>query len=214
MNEMPMLDPSDMDVNAGFLCFSMHWRPNPDHPDPDMPGQKLSMFSYIPVPLENTCLCGSGKTYRTCCQPKRYWDPVCPNPHLDGYSLVVPQSAQFHPVDGSALRNQLMDDARLFCVADDQESGFWIFSGDPPVEDKYGILCLGDVELKQNHTLLISAMSDLRMQMLLKVIKEIAGDCLGVPEIAHDRVEAMEKRRERTVLLRAKSESRRKRRKK
>ena len=37
-----------VDPQEGVLCLSMHWRPNPDDPDPEMPGQKLSMSLYIP----------------------------------------------------------------------------------------------------------------------------------------------------------------------
>jgi len=28
------------------MCISMHWRPNPHNPDPDMPGQKMSIAAY------------------------------------------------------------------------------------------------------------------------------------------------------------------------
>ncbi len=117
-------DLSRVDPDGGFLCLSTHWRANPADPDPDMPGQKQSMLTYIPLQPHDTCLCGSGKAYSTCCQPKRDWHPVCPNPDMEGYSLSAPQSATFHPVDGVTLREQLTKDTRLYCVDDGVDSGF------------------------------------------------------------------------------------------
>ena len=86
-----------------------------------------------------------------------------------------------------------MGDARLRCVDRSPESSFWLLWGDPPVEDQYGILCFGDIELKQNHTLVVSAMSDLRMRVLLDVLGEIAGDCLGEPLMSRDSALGIEK---------------------
>ena len=188
-----MPDPPHFDPDGGFLCHSVHWRPNPDDPDPEMPGQKVSMAGFIPVRPEDACLCGSGNTYRICCQPKRYWHPICLNPDAEGYSLLAPQSARFHPVDGTALRDRLTEDTRWVCVEDRPKKSFWIFWGDPALEDPYGILCFGDLEIKQNRTLLVTAMSDLRMRILLQSLKEIFGDRLGVPEITHDQAEVVGK---------------------
>ena len=50
-----------------------------------MPGQKLSMLTYIPLQPHDTCLCGSSQAYSTCCQPKRDWYPVCPNLDMESY---------------------------------------------------------------------------------------------------------------------------------
>jgi hypothetical protein len=189
-----VLDPSKLDLNGGFLCLSSHWRPNPNDPNPDMPGQKLSMSSYIPVRADDACLCGSGKTFNSCCQQKNYWHPVCLNPDGKSYSLMDLQSEKFHPVDGTTLREQLMNDIRLYCVEDGIKRSFWIYWGDPALEDQYGILCFGDIELKQNRTLLITAMSDLRMQILLNLVREIAGEQLGSPKIIHDKIQLFDKR--------------------
>jgi len=35
--------------NNGFLCLSTYWQPDPEAADPEMPGRKLTMTSYIPV---------------------------------------------------------------------------------------------------------------------------------------------------------------------
>jgi hypothetical protein len=182
-----------IDPDAGFLCMTSHWRPNPQDPDPDMPGEKLSISSYIPVLPMEPCLCGSGKPYRDCCQRQRLWHPVCPNPGLRGYSLVAPQTATFHRVDGPAVRERLMADKRLRHVVESFASSFWILWGDPPLEDQYGILCFGDIELKQNRTLLVTAISDLRMRVLLDLLQEIAGDHLGKPRMKRDPVLVIDK---------------------
>ena len=187
------IDISKLNLNAGFLCFSTHWQPNPKDSNPNRPGQKMTMYSYIPLRSTDICLCGSGKIYSACCQTKRYWHPVCPNPGMKSYSLLVPQSATFSPVDGDKLRKQLMTDKRLHCSEDRRERSFWNFWGFPPVEDQYGILCFGDIELRENRTLLVTAMSDLRMDISLNILKEITGDSLGKPKIAYDKILLIDK---------------------
>lgn len=172
--------------DSGFLCMTSHWRPDPEAADPEMPGQKLSMTSYILVFPNEPCMCGSGKRYGDCCQLKNLWHPVCPNPGRQGYSLVKPQTATFRSVNGDVIRERLMADRRLRCTDNSQASAFWIFHGHPAVEDQYGFLCFGDLELKHNHTLLVTAMSDLRMQTLLALLQELAGDCLGDPRMSQD----------------------------
>lgn len=195
----PRFDPDDLkgliDPYGGFLYLTMHWRPDPKATDPEMPGEKLAMSSYIPVFSGEPCLCGSGKSYGECCQPKRLWHPVCLNPGgpNKGYSLVKPQKARFRDVDGDTIRERLMADRRLRCTDASQASAFWIFFGDPSVEEEYGTHCFGDIELKRNHTLLVSTMSDLRMQTLLTLLQEIAGDLLSEPRIAYDAVPLINK---------------------
>jgi hypothetical protein len=183
-----------IDPEAGFLCLTTHWRPDPQAPDPEMPGRKLTMSSYLPASPTQPCLCGSGKRYRACCQRQRLWRPICPNPGGRGYRLVESQAATFRPVDGRAIREQLSADRRLRCVDRSSASSFWLWWGEPPVEDQYGILCFGDLELKENHTLVVSAMSDVRMRGLLEVLGEIVGDGLGAPLWRRDGTLAIAKR--------------------
>ncbi len=202
-----------IDPDGGFLCLTIHWRPNPDDPDPDMPGHKLSMSSYIPVSPGEDCLCGSGKPYRSCCRRQRKWRPVCPNPGMEGYSLVAPQSATFHNVDRPAIRERLMADTRLRCMDESLRNSFWIFWGDPVMESEYGIMCFGDFELKDNRTLLVTAMSDLRMGVLLDLLQEIAGDILGEPQMSRDAVPTIDKPVRKSWGRSAKRKPRRRRRK-
>lgn len=180
--------------DSGFLCMTSHWRPDPEAADPEMPGEKLSMSSYIPVFPNEACLCGSGKRYGDCCQPERLWRPVCPNPGRQGFSLLKPQAATFRNVNGDVIRERLMADRRLRCTDTGQASAFWVFHGHPPVEDQYGFLCFGDIELKHNRTLLVTAMSDLRMQTLLALLQEIADDCLAEPHMSQDPILAIDKK--------------------
>jgi hypothetical protein len=113
---------------------------------------------------------------------------------MEGYSLSAPQSATFRRVDGTALREQLMEDIRLYCTDESIKNSFWVFWGDPAWEDQYGVLCFGDFQLKQNRTLVVTAMSETRMQVLLDVLKELTGDRLGVPKITYDQVQMIDKR--------------------
>lgn len=202
-----------IDPNGGFLYMTSHWRPDPEADDPEMPGQKLSMSSYIPASPREACLCGSGRRYRDCCQSKRFWHPICPNPGMEGYSLTKPQNAIFHPVDGAAVRERLAADPRFRCTEDTPARAFWAFHGDPVIEDRYGLLCFGDLELKKNRILLVTAMSDLRMQTLLAVLQEIASDLLGDPRRSRDPDVVIDKRtgKSRTIES-AKPRSRRRRR--
>ena len=174
--------------------MSAHWRPDPNARDLEMPGQKLQMASYIPVRLNDPCLCGSGKVYRDCCRLQRYWYPICPNPGLNGYSLLAPQSATFEGVASPALRERLMGDIRLQCTEDLPDRGFWICWGDPALDNQYGTLCFGDIELKQDRTLLVTAMSDVRMRMLLDLLNEVAADLITQPKMHYDSVLAIDKR--------------------
>ena len=205
----PRLDPEDLkgmiDPYGGFLCMSMHWRPDPEDADPEMPGQKLSMGSYIPVRPREKCLCGSGKRYRDCCQLERLWYPVCPNPGGpgSGFSLNRPQTARFQDVNGGAIRERLMADRRLRCTDDEPAGGFWILFGDPYVEEAYGILCFGDIELERDRTLVVTAMSDLRMETLLALLREIASDLLGEPRITYDKIPVIDKQTGRARMQRA-----------
>ena len=192
-----------VDPNGGFLCITAHWQPDTAADDPDMPGRKVQMCSYIPVPPHEPCLCGSGERYGDCCQRGRLWHPICPNPGDPSltYSLLQPQVARLPRVNGAATRPLLMADPRLYCTEDGPQRGFWILFGDPVLEDPYGVICFGDIELKRNRTLIVSAMSDLRMQALLTVLQEILGD---LPEARIDRedIPVLDKRTGKSRMLR------------
>jgi hypothetical protein len=175
------------DPYGGFLLWISFWRPNPADPDPEMPGLKQQMFSFLPVKPDQLCLCGSGQLYRDCCRPKRDWQPICHNPGMEGYSVLVPQEALFETVDAPTLKRRLDDDPRLAIVEDTPGGGFWSLWGDPALEDpQFGIIGFGDLELKADGSLLVTAMSDLRMQTLLDLLQEIAADCLNPPQIRKD----------------------------
>lgn len=173
-----------VDPNSGFLCFTTHWQPDPKADDPDMPGRKVQMSSFIPAEPDSPCLCGSGKSFGDCCRLNPLWHPICPSPGDPAltYSLIRPQSARFQVLDVDAFRHGLTDDLRLQCVEDQQERGFWLLFGEPVLEDRYGIICFGDVELQRERALIVSAMSDVRMHVLLAVLREAIGGCVvGLP---------------------------------
>lgn len=198
------LDPS-LDVDGGFLCLWSYWRPDPDAADPEMPGLKQQMVTYISVLPHETCLCGSGRPYKLCCRPQRYWRIVCPNLGLQGYSLLAPQEAIYDRVDGDIVRTQLMDDVRFQCVEDTAKRAFWILWGDPALESKYGISCFGDIELQRNRTLIVTAMSEMRMAVLLDVLAEMTG--LSQPVAKRDPVYGFDKRTGKRCVIPIKSSS-------
>jgi len=212
--ETPEIYKGRIDPDAGFLCMVMCWRPQGGVADPSAPGEKLSMSSFIPVAPDQVCLCGSGKPFQACCQLKSLWYPICPNPGIPdeaGYSLVKMQSATFTRVDGASVRVQLMEDIRLRCTEDTPERGFWIYEGDPAIQTPQGIMCFGDIELQHNHTLFVTALSDLRMRILLGLLREDCGD-LGRPKMHYDPVRVIDKRTGKSVIAARSPASRRRRR--
>jgi hypothetical protein len=190
---LPSTQKGPIDPNGGFLCVSVHWRPEPSAPDPEMPGQKMSIASYVRAEADEPCLCGSNKAYGDCCRRQRYWHPICQNPGLAGYSLMILQSATFTPIDDEVWRERLLEDIRLQCIEDSPQRGFWLYWGDPALDDQYGTLCFGDIELKDGHTLHITAMSDVRMQTLLDLINELAAEPLPPPKMSYDKIEMIDK---------------------
>jgi SEC-C motif len=179
-----------LDPNSGVLVHTTCWRPRPGDPNPEQPGEKVSIMSYHPTDAEDFCPCGSGKHFGACCQPLPYWRPVCPNPGKQGYSLVHPQTARFTNIPADALYVFLQDDERLYCVEDSPHRAFWTYWGDPAFDIPQGTLCFGDIELLENRTLLITALSDARMEMLLELVRPLK---LGTPQMQRDAVPRLEK---------------------
>ena len=124
---------------------------------------------------------------------QRYWYPICPNPGLEGYSFLAPQEAIFAPVDGRAIRMALMDEIRVHDVELTPRRSFWIYWGEPALESRYGIICFGDVELRGRQTLIVTAMSDLRMRVLRTLLRD-TGVALPAPRMQYDRVQVIDKR--------------------
>lgn len=178
----PDIDVSKLDPKKGVLYLATYWRPRPDDPDPDMPGEKIHITSYLTLSDKDDCPCGSGKPYHTCCQRKPEWPLFCPNPGLSGYSLLRPQTATFTGIDGMALGPKLMDEDRLYCVENTLKRAIWLYWGDPALQATYGMCCFGDFELIDAHTLIVTAMSDYRMQVLRKLLDNL-GVSLGNPQI-------------------------------
>ena len=83
---------------------------------------------------------------------------------MQGYSLLRSQSARFTNIPADAVYAFLQDDERLYAVEDTRQiARFGSNWGDPALDVPYGTLCFGDFELPENHTLLITALSDARM---------------------------------------------------
>ena len=192
---MKTINPARFDVNGGYICLWSHWKPDPNLPNPDMPGMKEDLITYMPQANEELCMCGSGKPFEACCRQEQYWWPFCADPELEGFSLLAPQSLTFRQIDGAVLRERLMEDDRLNCTDDRPESGSWSYWGDMTIKTKgYGIVGFGELEIKHNHTLVVTVSSDLRRQVLLKFLKETAGDLLGKPEHKYLSIEVFDKR--------------------
>ena len=179
-----------LDPNGGVLVHTTCWRPQSGAPNPVKPGEKVVIMSYHPTATEDICPCGSGKRFSSCCRPLPYWRPVCPNPGLQGYHLVQPQSAHFTNIDADAVHAFLQNDERLYCTEDTPHRTFWTYWGSPPLHIPQGTPCFADIELLEDRTLLITALSDPRMEVLLELVRPLS---LGTPHIQQDPVPRLPK---------------------
>ena len=100
------------------------------------------------------------------------------------------QSARFTNIPADAVYAFLQNDERLYCVEDTPDRAFWVYWGVPALDVPYGTLCFGDFELLENHTLLITALSDARMEVLLELVRPLN---LGTPQIHKDPFPRLEK---------------------
>jgi hypothetical protein len=184
-------DLRSLDPGGGVLVSTTYWRPRSGDPNPEQPGEKLFILSYLPTEAEELCPCGSGNSFGACCQPLPYWRPVCPNPGMQGYSLLHPQTARFTDIPTDVVRACLQADARLYCVEDTPQRAFWTYWGDPAFDTPpYGTLCFGDLELRGDDTLFVSGLSDARMEVLLDLLHPLK---LSTPKMQRDPFPRLEK---------------------
>lgn len=202
---MKTINPNRINVNGGYICLWSHWKPAPaaeEGTEPESPGVKEELQTYMPQELGETCMCGSGKLYGECCKQEQYWWPLCPDPELEGYSLIAPQSITFRQVDGAVLRQRLMQDDRLVCTDDSPNQEGWSYWGETLVETPgYGIVEFGALELKHNHTLLVTVSSDEQRRVLLHFLKEVAGDLLSHPVHKYTALQVFDKRTNKNQTL-------------
>jgi hypothetical protein len=175
-------DLDTLDPDGGVLTLMTCWRLRPTHPGLDPVGEKLTMLKYLPTRPEDSCPCGSGRQFAACCQPLPYWRLLCPDPDLDNnhlqyrvvtsYTATYPALTRLH--ERAEVRAALEADARLHTTSPSPQHGFWIYWGDPPLEVAEGILCFGDLELRRDHTLVLTALSDRRREVLLEVLRRLS----------------------------------------
>jgi len=181
----------DLDPDGGVLSLTFFWRSRPEDPFPDFPGEKLSTQIYIPTRPEDPCPCDSGKHFAACCQRLPYWRPVCPNPDLQGYSLLRSQSALFTDIPDNEVYAFLEEKEHLHCVDDTPQEAMWLYWGHPAFKSStLGIYCFGDFTLKKDHTLMITALSDIRMQVVLDLLHPLE---LGAPRLQREPFPRLEK---------------------
>jgi hypothetical protein len=171
---------SDLHPNDVFFVYVSHWQPDPKAANPEMPGLKAMMTMLKLAEPEMPCVCGSGRTFGSCCRRRNYWIPVCVNPDFEGYSKVEILSLVYPSVDEPILRKALANDRRFRCVDDGEDKPHWLFHSDSPKRfAEYGEINLGDIELNPDGSLLVTAMSRTRMAAIRESLEQ-AG--LGLPE--------------------------------
>ncbi|NUM47569.1 MAG: hypothetical protein HUU38_22940 [Anaerolineales bacterium] len=202
---MQAINPSRVNVNGGYICLWSHWKAAPlteEGTEPETPGTKAELQTYMPQDSDESCMCGSEKPYEECCKKEQYWWPLCPDPELEGYSLVAPQSVTFRQIDGAALRKRLMEDDRLVFTDNSENQETWSYWGETLIETPgHGIVEYGELALKHNHTLLVTVASDEQRHVLLHFLKEIAGDLLSKPVHKYAPLQVFDKRTNKTQTL-------------
>jgi hypothetical protein len=110
---------------------------------------------------------------------------------MQGYELMRPQIARFSQVPTGEVRTFLHNDERLYCVEDTSQRTFWVYWGDPALDaPSYGTLCFGDIELRRNGVLLVSALSDRRVEVLFDLLRPLN---LGNPRRRRDPLPRLKK---------------------
>lgn len=56
-------DLRSLDPSGGVLVITTYWRPRAGDPNPEQPGEKLSILSYLPTDADELCPCGSGNSF-------------------------------------------------------------------------------------------------------------------------------------------------------
>src|SRR5437879_5579636 len=62
IDPLMVYDLRGLDPRGGVLVSATYWRPRPGDPDPELPGEKMSIWSYLPTAAGDLCPCGSGKS--------------------------------------------------------------------------------------------------------------------------------------------------------
>jgi hypothetical protein len=60
LNTLSTMNLRRLNPNGGVLVCTTYWRPQPEDPDPEQPGEKASVLSYLLVKAKEDCPCGSG----------------------------------------------------------------------------------------------------------------------------------------------------------
>lgn len=168
--------------NDVYYVYVSHWQPDPEAPNPNMPGRKAIMSMLKPAEPGMCCVCGSGKSFAACCKRRNYWILVCHNPDFNGYSNVEIHTATYHPPDSLVVRAALIADARFRCNDNGEENPHWLFHNNSPHRfTEYGEINLGDIELKPDGSLFVTAMSSARMAAMREILEEEYG--LQQPEL-------------------------------
>lgn len=172
-----------IDPRTGFISLEVYWRPKDGVPNPNRPGEKVSISIFRPCAPEASCYCGSGRTFRSCCQNRKQWPVVTVDPGGMSFSHARAHSSVYPIREATKLRQAFMTDSRLQCTDDSSTTaGFWLFVGAPPIETTYGRLNFGDLEIKKGR-LLVTAMSAKRHEVIQKLLIEIAAGCLDTASV-------------------------------
>ena len=162
--------------NDVFYVYVSYWQPDPEAANPEMPGRKAMMTMLMPTISGMICVCGSGKSFSSCCKRRNYWIPVCINPDFESYSKMEIHSAIYQPHDCASLKEGLLSDARFRCNDNGDRSHHWLFHNNSPSRfTEYGVVNLGDIELKSDGSLLVTAMNAARMEALRAILENQMG---------------------------------------
>jgi tetratricopeptide (TPR) repeat protein len=100
--------------------LEVYWRPKRGAPNPNRPGEKLSISMFRPCEPEDSCYCGSGRDFQDCCRDRKQWPVVTPDPGGMSFSRAPrPQPERLCPASAKRaraarrLKNRSMEGAHL-----------------------------------------------------------------------------------------------------
>ena len=165
--EMLNLHPNDV-----FYVYVSQWQPDPEADNPEMPGRKATMLMLRPAEANMLCVCGSTKSFNVCCKRRNYWILVCDNPDFKGYCKVEIQIATYHLTNCQEIKTALNNSEHFRNIVDGKENPQWLFHGNSSYRfTEYGEINLGDIELKPDGILFVTAMSKVRMMAIRKILE-------------------------------------------
>jgi hypothetical protein len=195
--DIPLKDPGD-----GFAEVVMAALNAPDTPMV-MRGQAAQMILFRPVAPDESCPCGSNRSFDNCHRDLHRMPILCHDIETETYSEIVAHETTFPVHDDEAARRSLKATPELCLTQEIPGRLFWQFLGQPPLQTAGGDMVFATVELNPGRLYFVT-LSQRRNETITRTLSRRAGDALGPPTTREFEAESQYRR-----MLHKKSKSRR-----